>query len=81
MMTDEWSAEGGGVVQSDFDPLRLYPAHTRGWPTVDVMLGQRCRRWTNIIATLGHLVFVGFVEMCSRSVTSYFAATFNMFNV
>ena len=37
------------------------PANTRHSPNVIVMLGQRCRRWTNITATFGlRLVFAGY---------------------
>ena len=37
-----------------------YPANTRRWNNVDLMLAQRRRRWANIKSTLFHrLVFAG----------------------
>ena len=39
-----------------------YPANTRHRPNVDLMLGQRRRRWPNIKPTLGRcLVFAGYI--------------------
>ena len=41
-----------------------YPANTRRWPNVGLMLGQRRRRWANVSPTLGqHLVFAGYPGM------------------
>ena len=41
-------------------PDRTIPANPRRSPNVGTMLGQRRRRWANIVPTLGeHLVFAG----------------------
>ena len=44
----------------------LYPANTRRSPNVGTMLGQRRRRWTNIVPTLGEC-FCG-QDMINRSI-------------
>ena len=45
-----------------FDVVSAFPANKRCWPSVELMLGQRRRRWAKISSTSDqHLLFAGFL--------------------
>ena len=45
------------------------PAHTRHWPNVGLMLGQRLRRWFNIKLALGQFLMLGGIRACLSACT------------